>query len=186
MHFFSYNQNSGLQGGTAPHPIPCLCPLTPQSGPLVHFSSTIGPSWRHHAEVLKRRHIPACLTKHRFPQASTTVVLDQIQMRSVSIFVKDYYAWFNEASCSCRRLLLLWTKVSSFYPPPCCFVVLWFLKSCFFSLLFPVHKASVPLPSVPQMPWTKTSHEVEISLWVSTFTVHCIPFLFDYTKSLLW
>lgn len=121
VHFFSYNQNSGLQGGTAPHPIPCLCPLTPQSGPLVHFSSTIGPSWRHHAEVLKRRHIPACLTKHRFPQASTTVVLDQIQMRSVSIFVKDYYAWFNEASCSCRRLLLLWTKVSSFYPPPLLF-----------------------------------------------------------------
>lgn len=95
-----------------PPPTPCLCPLSPQSGSLVHFSSMIGPSWHHRAEVLNVVTFPRA-SKHQFPQPSTTVVLDQIQTRSVSIFVKDYYAWVNEASCSHRRLLLLRTKVSS-------------------------------------------------------------------------
>lgn len=119
--FFSLKfKTTGLQGGIAPHPLPCLCPPSPQSGSLVHFSTMIGPSWHHRAEVLNVVTFP-CASKHQVPQPSTTVVLDQIQTRSVSIFVKDYYAWVNEASCSHRRLLLLRTKVSS---TPCCFVVL--------------------------------------------------------------
>lgn len=44
---------------------------------------------------LKRCHIPACL-KAPVSTASTTVVLDQMRMRCVSIFVKDYYAWFKK------------------------------------------------------------------------------------------
>lgn len=56
----------------------------------------IGPSWHHHAEVLN---VVTFLRASKAPvsTASTTVVLDQIQMLSVSIFVKDYYAWFNES-----------------------------------------------------------------------------------------
>lgn len=130
--FFFLFLNSGYMiTGWDNSPNPCLCTLTLQAGSLVHFSSMISPSWHHHAEVL----IVTFLRASRAPvsAASTTVVLDQIQMRSVSIFVKDYYAWFNEASCSCRRLLLLRTKVI-FYP--CCFVVLWFLKGFFTYLLF--------------------------------------------------
>lgn len=88
--------NSGLQDYTVrrPSPDPVCVHLTPQSGSLVHFSSMVGPSRRHHAQVLNVvTFLRASSTS--FSTASTTVVLDQTH--SVSIFVKDYYAWFNES-----------------------------------------------------------------------------------------
>lgn len=139
----------------------------------------IGPSWHHRAEVLNVVTFPRA-SKHQFPQPSTTVVLDQIQTRSVSIFVKGYYAWVNKASCSHRRLLLLRTKVSS---TPRCFVVLWFLKGVFhIPAITQLHKASISLLSVSQMPWTKITWHW-CMFWFSAYTV-LYPFLFDFTKSL--
>lgn len=116
---------------SSPH---VLSAPSPQAGMSVHFSSMIGPSLHHHSS-LKSSH--SCVPPAPVSTAWTTVVPDQIQTFSVSIFVKDSYAWFNGASCSCRRLLLLRTKVCS---PACCVVM-------FFSFLFPAilqkFKASV-------------------------------------------
>lgn len=52
IFFFSYIQDTRITGWDSPHLFPVCVHFCHIQVMLVHFSSMIGPSWHHHAEVL--------------------------------------------------------------------------------------------------------------------------------------